>query len=169
MKIETENLSLVQCSKEILEAALEGNHRLAEILNCKVSDHWSEFGLEAFPYVLEKIAERPQEITWWTYFPIYKKDNQLIGSGGYKGGPTEFGTVEIGYEISPGYRNRGLATEMAIGLIHHAFCDDRVKSILAHTLAHKNPSTSVLRKCGFEKIEEINDPNDGLIWKWKLK
>jgi len=26
-----------------------------------------------------------------------------------------------------------------------------------------------LQKCGFKKVEEITDPDDGLIWKWELK
>ena len=36
----------------------------------------------------------------------------LIGLGGFKGAP-DHGQVEIGYEIAPGYRLRGLATEAA--------------------------------------------------------
>ena len=79
------------------------------------------------------------------------------------------GTVEIGYEITPVYRNQGLATEMTMGLIKNAFKDNRVKSIIAHTLGQENPSTKVLKKCGFKKIEEINDPEEGNIWKWELK
>jgi hypothetical protein len=27
----------------------------------------------------------------------------------------------------------------------------------------------MLTKCNFNKVEEINDPDDGLIWKWELK
>ncbi|HKJ80351.1 MAG TPA: GNAT family N-acetyltransferase, partial [Prolixibacteraceae bacterium] len=77
--------------------------------------------------------------------------------------------VEIGYEIIPAYRNRGLATEMTMGLVENAFKYDKVKSIIAHTLGQENPSTKVLTKCGFDKIEEINDPNEGIIWKWELK
>jgi [ribosomal protein S5]-alanine N-acetyltransferase len=58
---------------------------------------------------------------------------------------------------------------MTKGLMEHAFMDRRVKAILAHTLAQEHPSTKVLKKCGFQKVEEINDPDDGLIWKWELK
>ena len=109
-------------------------------------------------YSLERITESDAEKNWWTYFPIHKRNNKLIGSGGYKGKPTNDGTVEIGYKIVANYRNCGHETEMAKGLIENAFKDERVKSIAAHTLGHDNPSTKVLQKCGFEKAGEAYDP-----------
>ncbi len=169
MIIETKNLKLIACDSEILELAIEGNEFLAKKINAIVPDNWTEFGVAALQYSLEKLTESIEEKNWWTYLPVYKQDNKLIGSGGYKGKPGAEGTVELGYEIAPEYRNRGIATEMTKGLIENAFRDERVKSIIAHTLAQENPSTKVLQKCGFEKVSEINDPEDGLIWKWELK
>ena len=58
---------------------------------------------------------------------------------------------------------------MTMGLVENAFRNDNVKSIIAHTLGQENPSTKVLTKCGFDKIKEINDPDEGIIWKWELK
>lgn len=168
MIIDSKNIYLVQCNKEILHAAINGDEELSKILNCKVSDNWSEFSTDIFPYVLNMISKKPEEQAWWTYFPIHKKDNQLIGSGGYKGGPTDEGTVEIGYEIAAEYRNQGFATELAISLITHAFKHDHIKVIYGHTLANENASTRVLLKCGFKLVEELEDPNDGKVWKWEL-
>jgi RimJ/RimL family protein N-acetyltransferase len=142
---------------------------LAQKINTTVQPNWTQFGVGALQYSLERLSENHEESGWWTYFPIHKQDNKLIGSGGYKGKPTIDGTVELGYEISPDYRNRGLATEMTKGLIKNAFKDNRVKSIIARTLGQENPSTMVLQKCGFVKVEKIYDPDDGLIWKWELK
>jgi ribosomal-protein-alanine N-acetyltransferase len=169
MTIETRNLKLIPADIEILKSAIEGNEILANKIDVTVQDNWTEFGVGALQYSLDKLTESEEEINWWTYFPIHKQDNKLIGSGGYNGKPTADGKVEIGYEITEEYRNRGLATEMTKGLIENALRDERVKSIFAHTLGQYNPSTKVLQKCGFEKVEEINDPDDGLIWKWKLK
>ena len=167
--IETENLQLIPCDIEILKSAIAGNDVLAKRLNVTVQHNWTEFGVPALQYSLDRLVENPEQSGWWTYLPIHKQDNRLIGSAGYKGMPTTDGTVEIGYEISRDYRNRGLATELAKGLILHAFKDTRVRSITAHTLGQENPSTAVLQKCGFVKVEEIEDPDDGLIWKWELK
>lgn len=169
MTIETNNLRLIPCDTEILKSALQGNEVLAKKINATVEDNWTEFGVAALKYSLDRLTESEEEKNWWTYFPIHKQDNKLIGSGGYKGRPTADGTVELGYEIAPGYRNRGLATEMTKGLIENAFRDKRVKSIIAHTLGNENPSTKVLQKCGFKKVEEMIDPADGPIWKWVLK
>lgn len=169
MIIETENLKLIPCDPEILKSAIAGNEHLTHHMNVTVQDNWTEFGIEALQYSLERLLQGEEEYGWWTYFPIHIQDNKLIGSGGYKGKPSPEGYVELGYEIAPDYRNRGFATEMTKGLIENAFKDHRVKSIIAHTLGQENPSTKVLQKCGFEKVHEINDPADGLIWKWKLK
>ena len=168
MTIDSKNLYLVQCNEKILQAAIDGNEALSKVLHCNVSENWSEFGTEIFPFVLNIISKKPEEQGWWTYFPIHKEDNQLIGSGGYKGSPTAKGAVEIGYEIATAYRNKGFATELANSLIAHAFNHAHVKIIYAHTLANENASTTVLSKCGFVKVEELIDPNDGAIWKWSL-
>ena len=168
MIMETENLRLIQCDAVLLKEAIAGNKQLEKKLGVDVSEQWTEFGTDALRYSLERLSESENERGWWTYFPIHKKDNKLIGSGGYKGSPTVEEIVEIGYEIAPDYRNRGLATEMTKWLIENAFEDNRVKRIIAHTLGQENPSTRVLTKAGFERVEEINDPEEGLIWKWEL-
>lgn len=167
--VETKNLLLIAGDTAIMRAAIDGNEILAKELNVIVPDDWTEFGVGALQYSLDRISQSKEENGWWTYLPIHKASNKLIGSGGYKGGPTPEGTVEIGYEIAPNYRNRGLATEMAKGLIKNAFNDNRVKSVIAHTLGEENPSTRVLQKCGFIKVDEIDDPDDGLLWRWEFK
>lgn len=169
MTIETENLKLIPGNPAVLIAALTGDTMLADLLKVKVAEQWTAFGPAPLEYALKKMKEDGNENGWWTYFPVHKADNAIIGSGGYKGRPTGKGIVEIGYEIAPAYRNRGLAGEMTLGLISHAWKDSRVTAITAHTLGHENPSCSVLRKCGFNKVEELNDPQDGIIWKWEMK
>jgi len=168
MIIQTKNLRLIQCDTKILKEAISGNENLSIELGVTVADNWTEFGVGVLEYSLNKLSEDEKESGWWTYFPIHKQSNRLIGSGGYKGKPTTEGTVEIGYEISSDYRNRGYATEMTMGLVENAFKNNSVNSILAHTLGQENPSTKVLKKCGFEKVEELNDPNEGIIWRWEL-
>ena len=168
MDINTENLRLIPCSAKMLKMAIEGNKPLSKLLGVAIADQWTGFGLGALRYAMDMLSKSPLEYGWWTHFPIHKQDNKLIGCGGYKGRPTQEGTVELGYEIAPAYRAKGLATEMTEGLILNAFSDNRVKSILAHTLGHYNASAKVLEKSGFVKTKEIYDPEDGLIWQWKL-
>ncbi len=166
MIIDTKRLKIIQCNQEILSAAIDGT--LENKLDIIVPENWTEFGVEALNYSREKLMIAESEQSWWTYFPIYKSENKLIGSGGYMGKPTEDGAVEIGYEIAPDYRNQGLATEFSKALIENAFRHEAVNHIYAHTLGEINPSAKVLEKLGFDKVEELQDPTDGAIWKWKL-
>ena len=168
IKIETQNLILIACDVQTLEIAIAGNQQLSQHIKATVPDNWTEFGSRALKYALDKLKSGEDESGWWTYFPIHKSDNKLIGSCGYKGKPNENGEVEIGYEISNTYRNKGLATEISKALVDNAFNFESVKSIQAHTLGEINPSTKVLLKSGFKKIDDIQDKENGTLWKWGI-
>ncbi len=166
--IDTNNMRLLPCDQTILRIALEGNEQLAQHLGVSVATGWTEFGEAPLKYSMNRLVSKDQQ-GWWTWLPIHKTDNTLMGSGGYKGKPSPEGNVEIGYEIAPSYRNKGLASEFAKALTEHAFSFEDVNTILAHTLAEENDSCKVLLKCGFKRTAEINDPDDGFIWRWELK
>lgn len=166
--IETPRMHLVLGTQPVLEAVLRGNKTLGKLLGVKVPLLWTEFGDPIFRFSLDKVKEKPEDAIWWTYLPILKQEKVLIGSCGYKGPPDKEGIVEIGYEITSEFRGLGLATELAKGLIDHAFAFSEVTSVKAHTLAHVNPSVSVLKKCGMKKVAELFDPDDGDIWQWML-
>lgn len=168
MTIETRNLLLVPASIELIETLLTDEAAFAKLLKVRLAVDWISFGIASFEYTLNFLSEIPQSYGWLSYFPIHKADRCLIGSGGYKGPPSSGGEVEIGYEIAPAYRRQGLATEMAQGLIKHAWLQPAVKIISAHTLATENHSARILRKCGFQKTQTIQDPDDGELWRWEL-
>jgi RimJ/RimL family protein N-acetyltransferase len=165
--IKTKNLKLIPCELEHFETFINDPQRFARLLDVSVADGWTSFP-EAVPYGYEYLKINPSALGWWTYLFVHAEDRALIGLGGYKGPPDKRGMVEIGYEIAPAYRNRGLATEAARGLTDHAFAQPRVKVVDAHTLAETNPSTKVLEKIGLKVIETVNDPDDGALWHWRL-
>ncbi len=165
--LETTRLRLIACDPELLRAALSGNDALEQYLRISVPENWSEFGPGALQYVLDKLEQEPADEGWWTYFPVHKEDNCLIGSGGYKGRPVA-GTVELGYEIAADYRNKGHATEMTQALVANALAHNDVAIVVAHTLGMENSSTRVLSKCGFQQVAAFEDPEDGLLWRWEL-
>ena len=113
--ISTPRLNLIPRNTELLQEVLQGSKSVANFLQVKVPDNWTENGAEVFQFVLEKLAEEPKGKNWWTYLTILKGENKLIGSGGFKGVPGENGMVEIGYETCEDYRLQGLATELANG------------------------------------------------------
>lgn len=163
----TSRLILINSTPFILEGILKGENGIQDILDIKVPDQWTEFGHAPFKYTLDKIKDTPADSIWWSWLPILVSENMLIGNGGYKG-PPENGMVEIGYEVSVDYRNRGFATEIAKALVENAFHHPDVKTIIAHTLPEENESVSVLKKCGFRFVSPMEDPDDGLIWRWQL-
>ncbi|MGR3810314.1 GNAT family N-acetyltransferase [Jiulongibacter sp. NS-SX5] len=166
-QIETPRLLLLSGTEEVLNAAIKGDPFIRKEFGIEVAHNWSIFGVEALKFVLEKLKEKPESENWWTYFPVLKETQTLIGSGGFKGAPDEAGRVEIGYEIAEAYQGKGLATEMASNLVNYAFGHRNVKKVIAHTLGETNASTSVLTKCGFHKSGELTDPEEGIIWRWE--
>ena len=91
----------------------------------------------------------------------------IIGSGGFVGRPKK-GVVEIGYEIAPGFRGRGLGLGAASALTEQAFDSGEVEAVIAHTLPIEGPSTKVLQRLGFIADAEVQDAASGTLWRWRL-
>lgn len=94
-------------------------------------------------------------------------DRGVAASFGFKSPPDADGVVEIAYGIVPNQQGAGLATETATALVSFASSNEKVRRIRADTLPEPNASTQVLKKCGFEFIGEVADPEDGRVWRWE--
>jgi len=91
---------------------------------------------------------------------------EVVGQGGFKG-PPRGGVVEIAYGTNPDHRGNGYATETAAALVEYAFSREDVRIVIAHTLPDNVASQRVLAKCGFERIGEVVDPEDGVVWRFE--
>lgn len=165
--IQTKHLQLIPCELSHLEAVIRDKQELGTLLGVSIPDGWPTFP-ESMPYSYKALKADPSLLGWWTYLFIDAGGKALVGSGGFKGKVDKAGMVEIGYDIAPQYRNRGLATEAAQGLIRYAFSHEQIKTVEAHTLAEANPSTRVLAKVGMKYVRAKHDPEDGDIWQWRL-
>ena len=105
----------------------------------------------------------------WTHgFSLVLLDSDtVVGRAGFKGPPTADRVVEIAYGLSPDYQGKGYATEAAEALTAYAFSSGKVRVVRAHTLPESNASGRVLTKCGFRRVGEVIDPEDGLVWRWE--
>lgn len=168
--IETSRLQLIPCELSHFEAIVHDEPGLASLLQVELADEWLGFpaAREAMQPAYEYLKSHPSVLGWWTYLFIHKADRTLIGLGGFKGEVGEEGMVEIGYEIAPAYRRRGLALEAAHGMIEYAFIHPQIKRVDAHTLPELNASTGVLEKVGMKHVGTVQDPADGEIWQWSL-
>jgi RimJ/RimL family protein N-acetyltransferase len=107
---------------------------------------------------------------WALGFRVVERDGgAVVGSCGFKGPPDADGMVELAYAIDSDRRGRGYATEAAGALTTLAFADGRVRLVRAHTKSENPASARVLTKCGFERIGEVIDPEDGPVCRWERR
>jgi RimJ/RimL family protein N-acetyltransferase len=161
----TPNITLVLATADHLRAFARSPAQLAEVLGVSVPDGWPEFP-EAIEFTLARLDEHPTPSMWSMHFFVDADAAQMVGSGGYAFAPNDRVT-EIGYEVAPAHRGRGVATAAAARLVQQAFDSGAVDAVLAHTLAEENPSTGVLERLGFVKVAELPDPEVGMTWEWR--
>lgn len=167
--MQTQRLYLVNNTLPMLDAAVAADWpTLSALLDgASLAEQWAHFD-DSLVWMRNYILAHPDETAWWHYLVLHCGDHRLIGTCGYKGGPNAEGIVEIGYEIADAYQGQGLATEAAGLLVRQAFSHPEIKAVIAHTLAEENASVGVLRKSGFQFVQEKLDPDDGPVWEWKL-
>jgi len=161
-------LLLEPMSTAALDVAINDAPQLGAALTARVASQWEGFP-EALPLLRKAEAERPVASVFGSYFFLLEEPRTLVGMGGFKGEPSPEGLVEIGYAIAPDFQNRGLATRAVEELKARAFSDARVRTIVAHTLPVRTPSTRVLEKTGFAKRAEGENPEVGRVWLWSLE
>jgi len=102
---------------------------------------------------------------WGGYLAI--EDGICVGTCGFKSVPYK-NRVEIAYYTFPGNEGRGVATRMTRCLIDIALKETPEITVAAQTLTEENASTAVLRKNGFQFVNELEHPEDGKVWEWHL-
>lgn len=105
----------------------------------------------------------PRPAPWGSY--LARLDGQAIGICAFKSAPNGDGEVEIAYMTFPAFERRGHATAM-IGLLT-VIAEEAGALPIAHTLPEKNASNKALRRNGYAYAGEVDDPEDGLVWRWE--
>jgi RimJ/RimL family protein N-acetyltransferase len=126
-------------------------------------------GFLAFPEALPATREAltaGMAPEWFSHLIVDPDAAEVVGLGGYTGPPEE-GVVEVGYSVAPARRGRGHASAATQAWIASAR-ERGVTRVIAHTLAEEGPSTAVLRRCGFARVAELEDPDDGPLWRWEV-
>ena len=152
--ITTRNLELVLQTPEETAALIDG---MTPSEKAELSADW-----------LAQIQSATSSNPWLHGFTLIQRARDaVIGSCGFKGPPTADGVVKIAYGIAPDYQGNGYATEAAQALVSYAFSNSKVRIVRAHTRPEPNASTRVLTKCGFRRVGDVMDPDDGLVWRWE--
>lgn len=145
------------------EALAAGDEVFEQRFGTPVVAGWAVFP-EVVPFLVKAAAggESPE----WGPHLVFDDDGALVGNGGWKGPPIE-GTAELGYAVAPSRRGKGIATAVVQTLIRRGHTTG-VRLVRAHTLAEESASTSVLRRCGFRKVGEFVDADEGRVWRWEF-
>jgi len=170
MSLDTARLRLLPYAPEHLRALLEGVRPFEEQIGLRAADGLRDFIVsdDVSPAWLSRLRTATSADPWVHGFAVeHRASHVIIGSASFKGPPDEEGVVEIAYGIAPGYQGCGYATEAAAALVAFALGNEGVRLIRAHTSPTRNASTSVLVKCGFHRLGEVEDAEDGLVWRWE--
>lgn len=98
----------------------------------------------------------PERTPWWFFAVVV--DGVVVGDAGFHGPPPLEGPaeVEIGYQVTPGLRGRGVATRACALLLEHAWRHGA--EIVRAEVEPDNPdgaaSRAVLRANGFRRTPE---------------
>jgi RimJ/RimL family protein N-acetyltransferase len=161
-------LQLIPCVGDALVLLIADPAAFERVFELRLAEQFMSFP-GALESSLERMQARLDERLWWApLIFVQQAERAVIGLGSYKGPPDKLGVVEIGFEIAPSHRRQGYATEAVRVMTCHAFALPHVHFVRAHTLPEENPSTSVLKKCGFQRTSELFDPLEGKFWRWEL-
>jgi ribosomal-protein-alanine N-acetyltransferase len=170
LSLDTPRLTLLPCAAEHLLALIDDPDHFEDRAGLRAAEGLHRFFVsdQVSPQWLAELRNGRGPDPWrYGFFVIHRESQAVIGAAGFTGPPDASGTVEIAYGIVPGFEGKGYATETAAALVEFATSSGRVHHIRAHTLPAANASTRVLEKCGFRHTETVQDPVDGLVWRWE--
>ncbi|MCP5051393.1 MAG: GNAT family N-acetyltransferase, partial [bacterium] len=139
----------------IARAEIDDIKRFGKLLKAHIPGTWppplnDKGSMEWFAYLVKK---DPGAVGWGNWYFIFydkiKKTDIAVGNGGFKGKPSNNGTVEIGYSVLEEYHGRGYAPEAVKAMCEWAFSHPEVNRIIAETYPDLTPSIRVLEKNDF--------------------
>jgi [ribosomal protein S5]-alanine N-acetyltransferase len=172
MVLETTRLQLRPYTPADLLALIAGLDEFSSQFGAQAAEGLREFfvsGDVSLEWLAMLQAARAGVADPWLFgFGVIERSSEsVVATAGFKGPPDDAGIAEIAYAVAPSHQGRGYATEAASALVQFARADARVRQVRAHTLPEPNASTRVLTKCEFERVGEVVDPDDGLVWRWE--
>jgi RimJ/RimL family protein N-acetyltransferase len=155
-------------SIQLTPARADDLSRPTEWLHLGLQDSPTQNFVSALEDILGQVTRPARVERWGAFWATQNIEGRVraVGLCCYKSEPNGLGEVEIAYYTFPHREGRGIATAMAREL---TFCaSPHVAFVIAHTLPVENASCKVLRRCGYALVGEAIDPEDGLVWRWRV-
>jgi ribosomal-protein-alanine N-acetyltransferase len=172
LQLATSRLKLIPCSLEVAQAASTDKSQVEKLLGASVPDDWYKSEVQDFfPKYVQMLIDDPSQLGWGAWLVIRIADSTLIGHLGFAAKPDAEGSVEMGYEVLPAYRNQGYAFEAVQALVNWAFTQPELKRIIAYCPQDHFASIRILEKLGMQQLGTVNvsDFPFGPVFKWELK
>jgi RimJ/RimL family protein N-acetyltransferase len=120
--------------------------------------------------VIEYVQRQYAENKIGRFATILKETGEFIGWTGIKfvndhveNGNTNF--YDYGYRLNVKFWNKGYATEASKAWLDFGIFQMNIKEMNAYTHSENGASNHVLKRVGFNFMEDYSD-KDGVIWKW---
>ena len=126
----------------------------------------SDGAREILVQTVEFLTREPRADPWGSY--LGHAGETAVAMGAFKSAPDATGAVEIAYMTFPAHEGNGYARAMVPTLYWMAI-EHGASLVIAHTLPEENASNRALRSSGFAFAGEVNDPEDGLVWRWEKR
>src|SRR4051794_26987542 len=118
MTVTTPRLELIPLSPPLVAALVAKDLDAARALaSFPIDDDTFEADEHVLGLRHEQLTADPTEEPWLYRVALLRETGRVVGRIGFHAPPDPDGAVEIGYSVAPAYRQQGLATEMAVGLI----------------------------------------------------
>ncbi len=164
--LRTQRLILYALSRNQLALALKDVNQLAAQLQIHIDPGvFSDESRQAMMIKISRMDHADQRLhPWYTYFLLIREaDRTALGVCGFKGAPSMFGSVELGYALHEDFRNQGYMTEAVKTLTDWAFTQENCRRVTAETLRDNYPSQHVLQKAGLT----LDRAAENMLY-WKL-
>jgi RimJ/RimL family protein N-acetyltransferase len=170
--IDTKRLRLVPFTLPMLRAVEAGRlTELARMIGASVPPAWPSSDVRVFqvPHQIGFLEADADELPWHGRLIVLKGNpDALVGVVNLKGRVDARGRVEIGYEVDPPFRRRGIATEAVRGVMAWCMKQPGVKAMQARTMPGNRISAHMLARIGFNKLGPQRDPRLGELIVWEL-
>jgi RimJ/RimL family protein N-acetyltransferase len=159
--IETRRMRLVPVGRDLARALLADRRAAGELagglLHRDFPDADLAGKLPAFAQRLDDAANTALGATapldpagWGLWLFVYKPERMVVGAATFTGPPNAAGEVELGYQIVPAHRRRGLTAEGCGALVAWAFHDSATGAVTADCAEDNLASARTLEKLGFK-------------------
>ncbi|MGU3376062.1 GNAT family N-acetyltransferase [Chryseobacterium sp. M5A1_1a] len=168
MKIETKRLILRKFEDADFEQIflMDSDPEVMKYVGVPVSTDINES-----KHIVKMIQKQYEENGVGRFAVVEKETGLMIGWSGLKilKGVNGYESVlELGYRFLPESWGKGYAVEAGIASLDYGFNELNAETIYAYAHSEHDVSNHILRKLGFEKTSEFEEP-DGLCFWYEIK